>query len=105
MDVWTELIKTAVIGTERQALNLQPASSALAELLARLSNEDREGALLSAAAAVSLYERAGRLPVKDAMPLPATCVADEMPSCSQRAAALHLRLMLEGQHAELLAEW
>jgi len=104
MSLWTEIINTALIGCERKSLSLSPPADKLGGLLARFDQNDREGALLGAAAVVSLYERAGRLPLKDARPLPEACDPDDAPRCSERA-MIHLAMMLRGEYQDLLPEW
>src|SRR5215468_4201803 len=104
MSLWNEIINTALIGSERKPLSLDPAAGALGDLLAQLDQNDREGALLGAAALVSLYERAGTLPMKDARPSPEACEPDDAPRCGERA-AVHLAMMLRGEYQRLLPEW
>src|SRR5262249_58323676 len=104
MSLWTEIINTALIGCERKSLSLNGAADRLGGLLAQLDQNDREGALLGAAAVVSLYERAGSFPLKDAQPLLEACEPDDAPRCSERAAA-HLATMLRGERQWLLPEW
>ena len=104
MSLWTEIINTALIGCERKSLSLNGAADRLGGLLAQLDQNDREGALLGAAAVVSLYERAGSFPLKDAQPLLEACEPDDAPRCSERA-AIHLAVMLRGERQWLLPEW
>jgi hypothetical protein len=104
MSLWTEITNTALIGCERKPLSLNGATDKLAGLLAQFDQNDREGALLGAAALLSLYERAGTLPVKDAQPLPEACEPDDATRCSERA-AIHLAMMMRGQYGQLLPEW
>src|SRR5262245_50755959 len=104
MSLWTEITNTALIGCERKPLSLNGATERLAGLLAQFDQSDREGALLGAAALLSLYERAGTLPLKDTHPLPEACEPDEAPRCSDKA-ALHLAMMMQGQYGQLLPEW
>lgn len=107
MSLWNEITNTALIGCERKPLSLNPSGPSadkLGGLLAQLDQSDREGALLGAAAVVSLYERAGSLPPKDARPLPEACELDDAPRCGERA-AIHLAMMLRGEYQELLPEW
>jgi hypothetical protein len=104
MSLWTEIINTALIGCERKPLSLDGAAGKLGGLLAQLDQNDREGSLLGAAALVSLHERAGTLPLKDALSLPEACDPDDAPRCSERA-AVHLAMMLRGEFQELLPEW
>jgi hypothetical protein len=104
MSLWTEITNTALIGCERKSLSLDPPADKLGGLLAQLDQNDREGALLGAAALVSFYERAGTLPMKDARPAPEACELDDAPRCGERA-AVHLAMMLRGEYQRLLPEW
>lgn len=104
MSLWTEITNTALIGCERKPLSLNGAADKLGGLLAQLDQNDREGALLGAAAIASLYERAGALPLKDMLPAPEACEPDEAPRCGERA-AIRLAMMLRGEYRELLPEW
>jgi Family of unknown function (DUF5691) len=104
MSLWTEITNTALIGCERKPPSLNGAADKLGSLLSQFDQNDREGALLGAAAMVSLYERAGSLPLKDTQPLPETCESDDAPRCGERA-TIHLAMMLRGEHKELLPEW
>ena len=104
MSVWTEIINAALIGCERKSPSLNGATDRLGGLLAQLDQNDREGALLGAAALVSLYERAGTLPLKDIPPAPEACEPDDAPRCSERAAG-RLAMMLRGEYQEHLPEW
>lgn len=104
MNLWNDIIKTAVIGTERQTLALTASGDALGNALAQLNNDDREGALLNAAATVALYERAGRLPAMTTQSATALCDAEALPRCNARA-SLRLALILEEQSRDVLTEW
>src|SRR5262245_3849327 len=104
MSLWSDLVKMSVVGTERIAFTPPDSNDALGAMLARLDQNDREAALLGASAAVSLYERTGRLPQQETMPLPQPGPVEEAPCCN-RQSALRLSLMLHGQYTELLPEW
>ncbi len=104
MSLWQEVLTTALVGTERRSLSLNPPTGQLGDLLSHLNPSDPEGALLSTAAAISLYQQAGQLPVKDNQPLPDPCPPDELPCCSTHAGQ-HLRLMLLKERQKLLPEW
>ena len=134
MSWWQEVVTTALVGTERRSLILTPptplskggelptpltkggeqgktftlegrgGSDQLSDVLSRLNDSDPEGALLSAAAAISLYQQAGKLPVKDNQLLPDPCQPDELPCCSTRTGQ-YLRLMLLKEREKLLPEW
>lgn len=102
-EFYPELLRVALLGTERQKPPM-PQQSPLSALAVQLNPAEPEGALLGAVAAVALYERAGRLPAHDPQPLPSPCPADETLPCTPRAGQ-HLALMLGGQYHELLPEW
>ena len=104
MNDWTNIVTTAVIGTERQPFTPAATAQALNALLAQLDQADREGALLHAAALAGLHERAGRLPSKHNDVLPEAAAIETLPRCSARVAA-RLRLFLQGEHADLLTEF
>lgn len=103
MSIWTDIVTTAVVGTERQGFNAGAADAALQALLAQLDPADREGALLHAAALTALHERAGRLPSKLNEALPEAAPAETLPRCNARVAA-RLQVLLQGEYAELFAE-
>lgn len=100
--MWQDILKTAIVGTERNAFALP--NDALGKLLAMLDANAREATLLSAAATVALYERAGQLPAVEQQSLPAPAELEDMPYCNAQAAQ-HLALMLSGEFAEALLEW
>ncbi|MBE9127673.1 MULTISPECIES: DUF5691 domain-containing protein [unclassified Coleofasciculus] len=109
MNWWQDTLTTALVGTERKPLNRIPshqlgASDQLGHLLSQLNYTDPEGALLSAAAAISLHQRAGQLPLMNNQPLPEPCPPDELPVCSPRAAQ-HLKLIVMEKQEQLLSEW
>lgn len=102
---WEHLVKAALLGSERQNLTLPlPSGDPLDDALSRLDATDPEGALLGAAALLTLYRQAGRQPAISAAPLPIACPPDNLPECSPRAAS-HLATMLSGQYVDLLPEW
>ncbi len=107
MSLWLEIITTAVIGVERQPPSFSASSAspdALKHLLDQFNHLSPENALLSAAAAVALYESCGRLAVLDSAPLPKASEPEELPVCSSQAAQ-RLLLTLFGEHRALLPEW
>lgn len=103
MSIWTDIVTTAVVGTERQAFKVSAADAALQSLLAQLDSADREGALLHAAALTALHERAGRLPSKFSEALPEAAPAETLPRCNARVAA-RLQVLLQGEYADLFPE-
>src|SRR5262249_60512698 len=94
----------AWLGWGREVPSLTGEGDKLGGLLAQLEQTDREGALLVAAALVSLYERAGALPLKDMPPAPEACEPDDAPRCGEGAAG-RLAMMLRGEYGELFPEW
>lgn len=104
MNLWQDVITTALVGTERRTLTLTPATNPLSQLLSQLDATDPEATLLSAAGAISLYHRAGQRPITDNHPLPQPCPPEDKPPCSPRAAH-YLKLMLQKDRVKLLPEW
>jgi hypothetical protein len=104
MELWDEILRTSIIGLERQAFSPPTESGALGEFFAKLDSRDQEGALYGAAAATSLYQRAGRLLLKSTAPPPDPSAPEETPRCPE-SAALRLKLMLQGHFTDLLPEY
>lgn len=104
MSIWTDIVTTAVVGTERQAFNAGAADAALQALFAQLDATDREGALLHAAALTALHERAGHLPARHSEALPEVAPEESVARCNARVAA-RLRLLLQGEYADLFPEF
>lgn len=102
--MWKEIVKTAIIGTERQPLALPQSTNATGTLLAQLDPNDRERTLLSAAALVLLHTQAGRVAATSAQPTMPQCEAENLLPCSPQSAQ-HLSMMLNGQYKEVLPEW
>ena len=100
---WPELVSVALLGTERRDPPA-PADPALAGLAGtgRASHRSAEEWLLSAAGALAVLRRAGRL-APPAPPLPAPAPAEARPACGATA-AYRLTLLLDDQRA-LLPEW
>ena len=104
MNFWQELVKTAIVGTERQKLKLTPPDNQLGEVLSHLDINDNEGYLLSAAGTISLYQKAGKLPRNTKQPQLKPCEQNDLPCCTQLAGH-HLSMMLAGEYADILPEW
>ncbi len=100
--LWQEVVKTALIGTERKALKAIPPDRNLGEILSCLDSSDKESSLLSAAGAIALYQRAGKISF-DQQPLQNRSEAEELLDCSL-ISRQHLALILSG-NAQLLPEW
>ncbi len=102
MTLLQDITAAALLGTERQPFAPPAAPGDLGALLARLP-ADSEAALLGAAAAVALGQRAGTLPIIVQTARPEPCPADSQPVCSPRAAQ-GFSVMLGGRHREALPE-
>ena len=108
MTLWEDLLKTALLGTERQRPTAPaggPAPAAVTAVLSRLPAGPPDDAVLAAAAVVSTCRRAGFVPPADpsVTSLP-TSDPDDLPQASPRAAH-HLSAMLRGERRDLLPEW
>ncbi|MBD2101897.1 DUF5691 domain-containing protein [Leptolyngbya sp. FACHB-261] len=104
MGLWQEIISVALVGTERQSLSLAGADAALGDFLSHLEAKESAPQLLSAAAVVAHWQRAGQLPMSAPPALLEPCEREELPHCSSRAGQ-YLTLMLQGQYKELIPEW
>lgn len=101
---WQDVVKTALVGTERQKLNLKPPDNQLGEVLARLNTDDVEANLLSCVVAFAIYQQAGKLSWVDEELLPEVCEVEDVACCSF-AATSYLGMILSGKYPELLGEW
>lgn len=105
MQIWDDLMRSALVGTRNQALELPEPEGAVESLLARLEATDREGSLLAAAGVLALARRAGAVPqTAGTEVLPSLAEADDVRVTS--SLAVHdLALMLAGEFEEALPEW
>jgi hypothetical protein len=101
---WRELVAAALLGTERQPPTLPQSDGPLGALFSSLQGAEPERALLGAAAALTLYQAAGRLPAQHPPPPPPPRAPHHQPPGGPQAAR-SLLLMLEGQHDQALPEW
>lgn len=112
INLWQEVITNALVGTEKQPLSLTLTDNQLGQLLSKLNSQldanDKPGVLLSAAAAISLYQCGGSLAIKadldNNISQIEVCEIVDLPYCNSRASE-YLAWMLKGQHKELLPEW
>src|SRR5215510_8595303 len=104
MQVWDDILATAVVGTEQRDLKLAAREDELGSLLAQIDHTDREGTLLSAASVLTLYRSAGIAPPVETHPMPEVCYQDDAIRGSQ-ASGQHLASMLDGEFREVLPEW
>lgn len=102
MDHWQTLVKTALLGTARQQTPITDAGASPLGMLPRLQTVSAEASLLSQAAVLALYQRAGQKPVPaSAAPPP----ADEPLAPLSAKAGEFLGRMLTGDRREVLAEF
>ncbi|ERN40613.1 hypothetical protein KR51_00028700 [Rubidibacter lacunae KORDI 51-2] len=101
--LWQQLVKTALVGCDRQSPALPSTDGPLAELLGQLDPDEPERYVLGAAGALSFYRKAGFQPGRRALPAPEPCPADELPRCSLLARELLVRCVESSP--ELLPEW
>jgi len=104
MQLWNDILATAVVGTEQREFKLATSENELGSLLAQIDNTDREGSLLTAASVVTLYRSAGVAPAADTQASPEVADQDEA-ACGNAVTGQHLALMLAGEFREVLPEW
>lgn len=99
-----QILSNALLGTARQPFKPSGGEEGLGDLLKELPGDNAEKALLGAAAASFLFERAGvKLQVTtEALPEPAP--AETLWSCSMRSRQ-HLNRILSTRQYEVLREW
>lgn len=106
-DGWGGLVTAALLGTARRPVDVStlpgPVAARLATVPAGAEPDDPAVRLLSAAALATVYRRAGARPVPAPPPLPAAPEDEAAPV--GRAAAARLAGLLDGDRADLLAEW
>ena len=90
--LWNELLKTAILGTDRKPLALPPPEDALGAFVAQLFADDPAWQLLSTAATIDLATRAATTGVS-VLPMPPTCPEDPEPAASSVAAVLLAKLL------------
>ncbi len=105
MKIWEDTVKTALVGSERQALSLNlPSGSPLGTLISQLDTAPPEAYLLKVAGVLTAYRRASWSPSSASQIHLDPCDLDDRPLCSERAQQL-LGMILEGTHREVLPEW
>ncbi|MFB6454047.1 DUF5691 domain-containing protein [Chitinophaga sp. Hz27] len=101
MESWQQLLNTALLGTNRQALPTIKATGALEEALQTISNAglDREDLLLHSGALLMNYRQAGckTLHIEDA--ITHVCPEEEKRYCSQDAVSSLLEAIALGSNA------
>lgn len=117
MNVWNELVSTALLGTSRAPLPApNTTGGSLDALLAQLPDRPPEGRLLSMAAVVHVWRQAGIQPSLAHTPRSLPAPHDTAPTCPPPAAACLAEILADlspsagrdsnvGQAQELLKEW
>lgn len=101
MTGWDALVRAALLGTERQEVELSGLPAAVRELVP--AGADPARVLLDAAALVRGYRAAGAVPVHH-VPAESPAPRDDRP-VAPVLAARRLDRLLSGEHAGLLPEW
>ncbi len=94
----------ALLGTERDKPQLKADEPEMTALFQGLSGRTAEEQLLSAAATLFLYEKAGQLPGKTETKVSDIAEAEEFPRCSGKAGGF-LREILFGERRRILPEF
>lgn len=102
--LWQDIVKVALVGSDRQSLSLPVESGTLVEMLGQVPTDPPEGHLLRVAGTVALYRQAGQRPTPLDLTAPEPCETEDLPLCSPLARRL-LGILLAGEHRELLPEW
>ncbi|MGP1387521.1 MAG: DUF5691 domain-containing protein [Thainema sp.] len=105
MDVWQDVVKAALIGSDRQPFAL-PAlvDSPLANILAQLDASSPAAHMLQVAGVLALHRQASWTAPQQDIPLPEPCDRTDLPCCSAIATQL-LEGILTGDERALLPEW
>lgn len=104
MRVWEDLVRNVIVGTDALPHAPEEAGGELGDLLARVAASTPEEALLSRAAAVSLWRRAGRAVPADASAAPPPAPPDDLP-VAPAACESFLEAMLAGDRLQVLPEF
>lgn len=101
---WQALLGAAILGADRGTYLLDGAGGGAATLLAQTAGQDPAEAMLTQAAILSTYGRAGRRIAGESPPQLELAPADERPTCSARAGR-QLEDILFGEFQDFLPEW
>ncbi len=117
MEIWDDLVKIALLGTEHQASATLAASGPLGSCVEQIQNSEQKALpakLLCAAAAVELFQRAGYSLARSSDTTieghansgqwQSECPEDLLTPCIDRASA-HLSSLLIDARDDLLKEW
>ncbi len=101
---WETLVKTALLGTERQSLPTMADQSAVGQLLAQIDSTLPEQQLLDAAGLLGLYQQVGQRPPPTSLVPPQAAAPETQPLCSPAAARM-LGQLLASHYRSVLPEF
>lgn len=101
---WQAVTAAALLGTERQPPRSLEPGGPLGDIIRQSAGASTERGVLLAAAALSLFQRAGTPPSRFEGLLPGPCTLDDLPRCTPGAARA-LAAILEGPYGDVLPEW
>ncbi len=101
MSGWDELVAAALLGTRRRVVHTEGLPESVRALVP--DDEDPATRLLTAAALMAGYRRAGRVPESGGRPLPEA--AEDARPVIPAVARRRLDRMLTGDHTDLLGDW
>lgn len=105
MDLWQDLVKAALVGTDRQTVTPPNSTQSPVEtLLTQLDSSSPPAYTLQAAGVLALHRQASWHAPHLSVSLPEACEPDEVPCCSAMATQL-LGSILSGEERDLLPEW
>ena len=83
MNTWQQLIKIALLGTDKMPLPESVLPGAVRQRLSSADPSDREAWFFKAAALTYVYEKAGTLPVKTPVPDLPLAPGEQRPVCPE----------------------
>lgn len=92
---WNELVKMALLGTEKLPLQTSVLPQKIQETFDKSPENDREAAFLKAAALTWLYEKAGQKPDRTPLPDIAAAPAETLPQAPPQYKTLLNRILSE----------
>lgn len=108
MTGWDEVVSTALVGTERRPFGAEQLNDVVGDAVVDV--QGAEAAVLAAAAVLTTYRRAGRVPDPRPVEVTQRAPGDDRPLCSEAALQL-LSLLLDGMvkvaggNEPIVAEW
>lgn len=103
VEAWEQTVRAALLGVEREGHSFPQVGGPAGQLLGQVDVAEPEAQLLSAAAILSTYCRAGCIPARTDK-VQAAAEEEDCPACNSRAAD-YLGRMLAGEYRAVLPEW